>query len=195
MERAPPVTQPELEAKALFEEYRALYSIAAFRMGALDRRLPITAGAITAVLSGMDVVSADSQIILFVAVPLALVWFVRATINHARSFEDVLRRIEQIERSINALVGKQVLRFQSCHPSRLRNVGGRTSRESVSAVMATSLILLGVTAFRMYRSGLFPRDLEDPYLAGLALIGMLMLDEGIQLSRYRYEPPPDIQRL
>jgi hypothetical protein len=61
--------------------------------------------------------------------------------------------------------------------------------------MATSLILLGVTAFRMHRSALCPRDIEDPYLAGLALIGMLMLDEGIRLSRYRYEPPPDIQRL
>src|SRR5689334_13420498 len=108
----------ELEAKALFEEYRALYSLVTFRMGALDRRLPVTAGSLTAVLSGLDVVSPDSQLILLVAVPLALVWFVRATVNHARSFEDVLRRIEQIERTINSLVGRPVLRFQSRHPSR-----------------------------------------------------------------------------
>src|SRR4051812_30540686 len=94
----------ELELNALFEEYRALYSIATFRMTALDRRMPVTAGAMAAVLSGLDVVSRDSQLLLLLGAPLALVWFVRTTVNHARSFEDVLRRIEQIERLVNDLL-------------------------------------------------------------------------------------------
>src|SRR5947207_3388849 len=92
--------------KALFEEYRALYSLATFRMAALDRRMPVTAGAVAAVMGGLDVVSRDSQLLILLGSPLALVWFVRATVNHARSFEDVLRRIEQIELSVNELLEK-----------------------------------------------------------------------------------------
>ena len=178
----------ELELNALFEEYRALYSIATFRMTALDRRMPVTAGAMAAVLSALDVVSRDSQLLLLLGAPLALIWFVRTTVNHARSFEDVLRRIEQIERSVNDVLGKPVLNFQSQHPSRSRQVGGRTSRESVSAVLASSFLLLGAAAFRMHRAVLLPVRLEPAYLGVLALVGIATGLEGIRLRRYRYEP-------
>lgn len=141
-----------------------------------------------AVISGLDVVSRDSQLLLLLGAPLALVWFVRATVNHARSFEDVLRRIEQIERSVNELLGKPVLHFQSQHPSRARQVGGRTSRESVSAVLATSFLLLAAAAFRMHRAGLLPARLEPAYLAVLATIGVLVASDCVRLRKYRYEP-------
>lgn len=180
----------ELELSAHFEEYRALYSIATFRMTALDRRMPVTAGAMAAVLSGLDAISRDSQLLLLLGVPLALVWFVRTTVNHARSFEDVLRRIEQIERAINDLLGKPVLNFQSRHPSRSQQVGGRTSRESVSAVLATSLLLLAAAAFRMHRAMLLPPPLEPAYLGILTLVGVITAMEGIRLRRYRFEPAP-----
>jgi hypothetical protein len=159
-----------------------------FRMAALDRRIPVTAGAMAAVLSGLDVVSRDSQLLLLLGAPLALVWFVRATVNHARSFEDVLRRIEQIERSVNDLLGKPVLHFQSQHPSRARQVGGRTSRESVSAVLATSYVLLAAAAFRMHRAGLLPPRVEPAYLALLGIVGIATAMEGVRLRRYRYQP-------
>ena len=176
------------ELKALFEEYRALYSIATFRMAALDRRIPVTAGTMAAILSGLDVVSRDSQLLLLLGAPPALVWFVRATVNHARSFEDVLRRIEQIERSVNDLFGKPVLHFQSQHPSRARHIGGRTSRESVSAVLATSFLLLAAAAFRMDRAALLPPQIEPAYLGILGIVGVAIALESVRLRQYRYEP-------
>jgi len=183
----------EHELNALFEEYRALYSLATVRLGALDRRVPVTVGTLACALSGLDVVSRDAQLILLLGVPLALIWFVRATVNHARSFEDVLRRIEQIERRVNEIVGKPALRFQSCHPSRNTQVGGRTSRETISAVLAGSAVLLAAAAFRMHREMLLPRTLEPAYLGILGLVGVLVIVEGIRLRRYRYEPPAEIE--
>src|SRR3954452_22946950 len=94
---------------AYYEEYEALYSLVEFRMSALDRRAPVTAAAFAGVVAALQAVPAGSQAILFVGLPVALLWFMRTTVNHARSFEDVLRRIEEIERAVNAVLRSEVL--------------------------------------------------------------------------------------
>lgn len=186
--KSPPRVPADVELSVLFEEYRALYGLATLRMTALDKRMPITAGAMAAVVSGLDVASPDSQLMLLIATPLALVWFARATVNHARSFEDALRRIEEIEGAVNDIAGKPILRFQSRHPSRGRSVGGRTGRESVSAVLASSILLLAATGWRMRRAALLSSEAEIAYFALLGAVGVYVLLEGLRLSRYQYAP-------
>lgn len=192
MEKSNP-GQDSRELTALLEEYRALYSLATLRINALDRRVPVTLATVAATLGAMDAVSRESQLILLLGLPLSLVWIVRATVNHARSFEDTLRRIEQIERDVNELIRKPVMRFQSRHPSRLNQVGGRTSRETVSAVLATSSVVLAVAAFRMHMAMLLPSNLELGYAALLGLVGIEIISEGVRLRRYQYEQPADIE--
>lgn len=165
-----------------------MYDIQLLRITALDKRVPVTAGAMAVVIAALDVVSEESQLLLLLCVPIALIWFVRATVNHARSSEDVLRRIEEIETAVNALLGGPVIHFQSRHPSRGQKVGGRTGQESVSAVLATSLLVLGTAAYRMERLHVLPDSLEFVYTIVLGMVGIIVLREGVRLSRYRYEP-------
>ncbi|MEM1329695.1 MAG: hypothetical protein AAGG07_03955 [Planctomycetota bacterium] len=83
-----------------------------------------------------------AAVMALLGVPLSLVWFVRTTINHARSFEDCLRRIESIERAVNDRVGEDLLCFQSTHPSRGRQIGGRTSAVTIETTITISAVLL-----------------------------------------------------
>jgi len=165
-----------------------MYDIQLLRITALDKRVPVTAGAMAAVIATLDVVSKESQLLLLLSVPIALIWFVRATVNHARSSEDVLRRIEEIEMAVNSLLGGQVIYFQSRHPSRGQKVGGRTGQESVAAVLATSLLVLAAAGYRMHAARLLPPGLEFTYMVVLGVVGVIVLGAGIRLSRYRYEP-------
>lgn len=123
------------QIEVLLEEYRALYGLVNLRMASLDRRVPLAGVALSVTLGGALVAPLLVQATVLLVLPLALVWIVRTTVNHARSFEDALRRIEAIERQVNKLAGAELLAFQSRHPSRGRAVGGRTGRESVLAVL------------------------------------------------------------
>jgi len=172
----------------LYEEYRALYGLVVFRMTALDRRAPVTAGALLTAVASLDVFPAMSQCVVLLSLPVALLWFVRTTVNHARSFEDVLRRIEEIETAVNAIVGDRVMRFQSTHPSRGRATGGRTGQETVSAVIATSAVLLITAGYRMHQHALLPIIGQLAYMVFLGIVGALCLREVVVLRRYRYLP-------
>lgn len=144
---------PDLVLKALLHEYNALYGLAEFRLNAMDRRIPIMGGLLTAFLGSVPVLPASSQILALVAVPISLIWLLRTTINHARSFEDALRHIELLEHRINKLLGQDAMGFQSRHPSKGSTVGGRTGWETVGAVVLASGLLLtmsGVMAISMY---------------------------------------------
>ena len=182
----------ELLLGGLYEEYRVLYGLVVFRMTALDRRAPVTAGALIAAVSAVDVLPAASQPLVLFSLPVALIWFVRTTVNHARSFEDVLRRIEEIERDVNAAVGGRVMRFQSSHPSRGRQTGGRTGAVTVSAVIAMSLLLLATAGFRMCQRRLLPLAGEIAYGTFLSGVGLWSLRQAMALRRYRYTPTSDL---
>jgi len=83
-----------------------MYGLASYRLAALEGRVPVLGAALTAFLGSIAVLPPSIQVVLFFGLPVALYWFVRTTVNHARSLEDVLRRIEEIECSINGLTGR-----------------------------------------------------------------------------------------
>ena len=180
--------ESELKLSGLYEEYRALYGLVVFRMTALDRRAPVTAGALLTAVATLDMFPATSQSLILLSLPVALLWFVRTTVNHARSFEDVLRRIDEIETAVNAILGDRIMRFQSSHPSRGHQTGGRTGQESVGAVIATSMVLLIAAGYRMHQHALLSNTAQFAYLILLASVASVCLREVVILRRYRYRP-------
>jgi len=114
------------QIEILLEEYRSLNSLLLFRLAAMDRRLPVSVGIIAAAIASMVAVPVDSQTALLFVIPPALFWLVRSTVQHARAKEDHLRRIAEIERTINSIAGEELLIFQSRHPNRSRVASGRT---------------------------------------------------------------------
>lgn len=173
---------------ALFEEYRAVYGLALFRLGALDQRIPIAGGMLAAFVGGLVALPPSSQLLLLLGLPVALIWFMRATINHARSFEDALRRIEAIGREVNRLLGHEALSFQSRHPSGNREVGGRTGRETTLAVLAATLVLLAACGYQFWMTIDLGSTAAGAYFAYLSLVGLLAIIERLRLSQYLYAP-------
>ena len=163
-----------------------MYSLATLRIGSLDRRSSVTVAVLATFLASFASVGTDSQLVLLLGAPLAFIWLVRTTITHAKSFEDALRRIDEIERTVNDLAGENLLLFQSSHPSRGSAVGGRTGADTVYAVIVMSLLVLAAAGF------LFSREVsQDPvYLgsfAAYAATGSLYIVHcGINYRRYRY---------
>lgn len=178
---------PQARILVLLEEYRALYGLANFRMAALDRRVPLAGTALALSLGGAFVAPPAVQMIVLIVLPIAVLWLVRTTINHARSFEDALRRIEQIEQQVNQIAGETLIAFQSSHPSRGEAVGGRTGRESVLAVALTatgSLVACLALVASLEHAGVSVRLL---YLLVPFCMSVLVARELHRLDRYRYQ--------
>jgi len=114
------------KTQLLMQEYQALYALVSFRNSSMERRVPIAGATLAAFLGAATVLPVEARLIYLVGLPIALLFFLRTTINHARSVEDALRRIDEIEHIVNARAGEELLTFQSTHPSRYRTVGGRT---------------------------------------------------------------------
>jgi hypothetical protein len=181
----------DAELTAIYEEYRAVYDLALFRLNALDKRAPLTVAAFAAVLVSVQSLPISAQLLVLLFLPPSLIWLMRTTVNHARSFEDALRRIEWLEVSANQRLGTEVLGFQSHHPSRGREVGGRTGKETVLAVLGSILLLLAVTGYQMQVTGLLPSPVRWAYHAGLIVIAALCAWQRVSLRQYRYHPAGD----
>lgn len=178
----------ERKVEVLLEEYRVLYTLALFRLSALDRRVPLAVGALGAFLVAVAALPWTAQIVVLMVVPISLIWVVRTTISHARSFEDCLRRIEHIEQRTNAIAGEELLLFQSRHPSRGRTTGGRSGGETVAAVMLASGLTLAATG---WLADLAFKDLAiTPFLGYLAAIGAYLCWMYAMYRQYRYTPNP-----
>jgi hypothetical protein len=181
----------ETRIQILLEEYRALYSLLTFRLTAIDRRLPAIGGTLAAVLGSTTAMPDQTQRAFLLGLPVALLWLFLSTVQHARSKEDHVRRIDEIERLINRLAGEELLVFQSRHPNKARHPGGRTGFGSVFAVLTVCLIMLG---FCWYSARIPPALLTGrdvfAYLAYLAAAAVVMLVAVVRLSRYRYRRPP-----
>ncbi|MFN0133119.1 MAG: hypothetical protein ACKVW3_11430 [Phycisphaerales bacterium] len=186
MNNPPPPLQAKERIDVLLEEYRALYGLVSFRMSSLDRRLPMTTAAVTALLTGMVIVPADAQPPLLVAVPIALVWLLRNTINHARSLEDLLRRIEEIERAVHRIAGEELLSFQSSHPSRHKAIGGRTGQETVRTVLATCVLLLGACLHLASQVVQPSPEIVNAYAAYLLTVSAVLLSLARRYTSYGY---------
>lgn len=169
----------------LLEEYRALYALAQFRMGSLERRAPIAGAMLSAFLGSVTILPPEASLILLLGMPLALLWFVRTTIIHAKSFADILRRIETIERRVNEIAGEELLVFQSTHPSRRLAVGGRIGREVTRSVVIGCLMLLAgcVYLFSIHHGKSVEWGLPL-YLGYAVAASLLMVREITALTRY-----------
>ena len=170
----------------LLAEYGALYGLAELRMTALDRRVPASGAALLAFTGSIPLLPPSGQLLLLIAIPVSLIWLLRTAINHARSFEDVLRRIERIETLLNQEAGTELLGFQSSHPSRLKTVGGRTGSETIAAVFMAALVLLGSCGYSAAQLGIEPLALYG-YGGFLVVIGVYLSGILFRTSRYRYD--------
>lgn len=190
----PPLSDADIQRRlgSLYEEYRALYGLVIFRMSSLDRRVPIAGATLTATLAAVGSMPLPAMPVIFFGLPLALLWFLRTTINHARSFEDALRRIEQIELAVNAIHGDQLMKFQSRHPSKGKEIGGRTGRETIHAVVILVVTLL------LGCGWMFAVALDAPWQGSAAYLGFLAVHAIhvgmvlMRLRRYSYQPQKPI---
>lgn len=170
----------------LVEEYRALYGLLSFRLSAADRRLPVAGGTLVAVLGSVVAVPRDSKFLILMFMPAVLGWLLRTTIAHLRSKEDVLRRIDEIERQINQIAGEELLVFQSQHPNRQHVVSGRSGAGTVLAVLSFALAALASCIF------LAARELESDeyglrlYVGYACLTALDLILRVVHLRHYRY---------
>lgn len=180
------------QLRALMEEYRCMYGLALFRLEALDRRVPVAGATLAAFIGSVTALPLQSRELVLIGAPVATVWLLRVTINHARSFEDALRRIEVVERRVNAAVGADVLGFQTQHPSRRRAVGGRTGRETVDAVLAAGVLMIAGCAY------LFVADhgvrAAQAFAAYSGSVALYLVWLAVRLMQYRYEPHAEFIR-
>lgn len=187
--RRPPCFDP---VPILLEEYRQLYALALFRLNVLDQRVPVIGATLTGVLASIAVLPAAVQPLLLIGLPISLIWFARTTINHARSFEDVLRRIDEIERAVNSRARAELLQFQSRHPSRGISVGGRTGTETVEAVLGASALILGGClhlAEGTWTIGPPHSALYALFIGGIA-VALIFMKRGLARYRYRKHDQP-----
>lgn len=166
----------------LLEEYRQLYMLVLYRLQVLDQRIPLAAAALTATLGGVVVVPASLQIALLVGIPISVVLLFQSTLNHARSLEDVLTRISQIESAVNERLGFTALVFQSTHPGR-NEIGGRTARETADAVLLAALLLIAWCAVLSIQ---LIADYSTWYAAWCVITAVALLHGRHQLNRYHY---------
>ncbi len=177
----------QIALDAMLAEYEAVYRLAEFRLGALDRRIPLIGGALTGFLSAVPMLPGVSQVLGLLAIPVSLIWLVRTTVTHAQSFEDAIRAIEVIEMRINDELGDQILSFQSTHPSRGRSVGGRTGSETVSALLVFSCLLLSMSLWigTGIETGL--GWFNSAYSVFIACISVVLIRPVWSWKKYRYQ--------
>ncbi len=173
----------------VLREYDNLYELVTFRMTSLDRRAPIGAATLVAFLGAVAVLPPATQHVFLIAVPLALIWFLRTSINHARSFEDVLSRLAEIERFVNEQAGVELLAFQSRHPSRRTAVGGRTGRETILSVYTICLVLLAASGYLAYHWSSQHILTVQSYWALLGLEAVYLSHCLYRLRAYHYQKP------
>lgn len=172
------------------EEYRALYGLVEFRMASLDRRVPAAGAVLTTFLGGVPLLPEHTGLLLLLVIPASLIWLLRTTLNHARSFEDALRRIEAIEQAVNTLAGDTLLEFQSSHPSRSVTVGGRTGTETIAAVSLASALLLAAAGVLFLVGSAASSWITVAYLFYLAGIAAYLITLLVRFRQYRYQSRP-----
>jgi hypothetical protein len=174
----------DVALSVLLEEYRALYSMLIFRLGAIEQRVPATWAVLTASVGGSALMPASAGPLVQVAIPLIAVGFFRSTLAHARSKHDIKLRIDEIEREVNRLAKRRLLAFQSEHPSRGTSVGGRSGRQAVFSVFLGTLALLAGCAW----TGLDRFTTDESlggYLLYVASCGLIAAIDLARLGRYR----------
>ena len=163
-----------------------MYQLAASRIASLERRAPFGIAALVALMAAFSSIPVEAQAPVLFAMPIGVFWYLETTINHARSFEDLIRRIDQIECLVNKLAGRELLVFQSTHPSRGTRVGGRTGHETVQAVLCNSLVFMLIGLWQHNQMGSSVYDLGWLYSLYVALSAIALTYRVHHFCRYVY---------
>ncbi|QDV85372.1 hypothetical protein [Planctomycetes bacterium TBK1r] len=156
----------------------------------MDRRLPVAVSFMAATIVAVLALPLELQLAVLITTPSAILWMGRTTVQHARAKEDNLRRISEIEQTINEIAGEELLLFQSRHPNRAETVGGRTGMSAVFATTLNSLLMLLVcVALFGGKHGLTAQILYFVFITAIALD---LIMGAVQLNRYVYRRPPMI---
>lgn len=169
----------------LLAEYRALNGLLNFRMQALDRRTPVVTGLLAVLLGTLKAMEPPIARALLGGIPIGLFALTMTTVNHARSQEDLLRRIEEIERRLNRTVRLELIGFQSSHPSRHRKVGGRTGTVTVQTIVLISVVTLVMSAY-VFGTLCADRFAQTTYNAYSALSAIAIVTVAARLQHYKY---------
>lgn len=173
----------------LLAEYGVLHRLLEWRLTAGDRRVVISAGLLTGLLTAVRTVDDGTARLLLWGLPVLLWVIFSALAGHTRSKEDLLRRIDEIERQVNMIANTELLVFQSRRPNRQHVVGGRTGSTSINAILTVNISLLLVSVFAM-SPGLDPLSpLVICHAIWAAIWAGLMLELAFRLQRYRYDRP------
>lgn len=193
-----PLTEVQ-QIDILLEEYGVLYALLQWRLTAADRRLFVSGGLLVGVLTAIHSLDAHAAQLLLWGLPVLLWVIFSAMVGHARSKEDVLRRIDEIERRINTLAKMELLAFQSRRPEPGRAVGGRTGATAINGTLALYIAILLCAVVLLWPTG----DDVPLRFVGFGLWvtfwSVLMLWGALGLQHYRYERPvgllgPDFPR-
>lgn len=169
----------------LLSAHQTFYELYQIRLNAVEKRLPIGAIIVSALFGSLTVVSKDIQVLYLCGIPIALIYLTKTTITHLESFEDLLRRIEEIEKKINNIVGEKLLMFQSEHPSRGWTVAGRFGRDSINSVSILSIMVLVACVYILYRMN-YHLIWQVLYYFYVSLVGLLIVIKRICLKKYKY---------
>lgn len=173
----------------LVEEYRSLNRLLVFRLAAMDRRIPTAGAAISVVLGTLPALPADPRTIFLMALPAAVYWLMATTVGHARSKEDHLRRIDEIERQVNRIAGEELLVFQSRHPNRRLGPGGRTAMGAILAVGSACLTVLAA-CLHLFLEMDGAAESGVLYAGYLAAVAAYLVYAMLEIRTYRYRRPP-----
>ncbi len=170
----------------LLREYDALYGLLRFRLEAMDRRLPLVGGGFLLLLGSLSSLPSPMQVTFLLMLPAAIAWLMVTTVNHARSKEDHLRRIDEIEREVNKLAGAELLVFQSQHPNQHHAIAGRTGSGTVLALMTMCLAMLAACWF-LFEPLTTATVALVTYGGYVGLIAMVIVATRYRLANYRYQ--------
>ncbi len=183
-----PLTEVQ-QIDILLKEYIVLYALLQWRLTAADRRLFISGGLLAGILTAIHSLDAHAARLLLWGLPVLLWVIFSAMVGHARSKEDLLRRIDEIECRVNTLACVELLAFQSRRREASRAVGGRTAAMAINGTLTLYItILLGAVVF-LWPAG----DTASPgyveFGLWVAFWSMVMLRSALGLQHYRYERP------
>ncbi len=200
MMRTEPLALTDVERiRVLLEEYRALNALLMVRLQVTDQRLPWIAGLLAAIVGSLAQFPSDLRLMVLLAAPALFASFFQTVAAHARSKEDVLRRLDEIERQVNRLAREELLVFQSQHPNRKRAVGGRSGQSTLLAILVLCLLSLTACGFLFAREVGLESPWLPPYAAYLLAAAVELAIDLRGLARYRYEnaapsTPPALDR-
>lgn len=168
----------------LLAEYSVLYKLLLTRIHLIERRAPVATATLAVALGSVVVLPSILRAFVLLTLPLLSYWLFRATTSHARSKEDILRRIDEIERHVNFLAEDELLIFQSQHPNRVAIGASRSVRDTLaSSAVAALLLLIGSCVVAVTE---LPEVYMVQFTAYATITGLAVMNALLSVQHYKY---------